>query len=80
MVASHVRFGSIADVTLSHCDVRSYPESRHATAVAECPLSAISGHRDFLRHSVLRKLSAGTQDCATTDVFRSFNLEMHFTL
>jgi hypothetical protein len=40
----HVRFGSKADVTLSYCDVRSYPESGHVSPSRRRLLSATTGH------------------------------------
>src|ERR1700674_1257714 len=37
---AHVRFGSLADVTLMNCDVCSTPESGHRSVALERPLSA----------------------------------------
>jgi hypothetical protein len=37
-----------ANMTVMNCDVCFTPESGHGSALAQRPLSAISGHRNFL--------------------------------
>jgi hypothetical protein len=63
--SENVRFGSKAEVALSHGDVRYTPNSDHSGITAKWSLSANSGHLRFLRRSVLRRLVARVYFSAT---------------
>src|SRR5215469_9114894 len=49
-VATHVRYGSKADIAAFPTHVRFTPKSGHRNSVGECPLCAKSGHSPI--HSI----------------------------